>query len=284
MIGQLLPNLVIYENIVSSHLSQQNFAHVAAENKDDLSLVLPLDHSVVILSADRKPVLCLPGEAVLMPAGSIHHAINLNTISIALIFASRTRLASGLYDLNNYLAEKICSASAPGLRLIIGYTKMLIKMKDELSPELASLASIQINDLLTQLLGAMLGKAEVTQSSNLRAARLKAIKIDILEHIADNELSIHQVALRQRISSQYIRALFHNEETTFADYVTKMRLEHVYRLLCNPLHIGSSISTIAFNLGFNNLSWFNRVFKQRYGLTPKQIRELIQQSLNQPQS
>lgn len=159
---------------------------------------------------------------------------------------------------------------------------MLVQMKQDLSPELASLASAQIHDLLTLLLGAKQDEMEIAKGRGLRAVRLKAVKSDILEHITDSELSISHVALRQGISPQYIRALFHSEQTTFADYVTGIRLEQAYRLLRSPLHMGCSISTLAFAMGFNNLSWFNRVFKQRFGLTPSDVRDLFRQSADLP--
>lgn len=166
----------------------------------------------------------------------------------------------------------------PALRLLVGYTKMLIQIGDSLSPDLTLLVSTQIHDLVTLLFGAKREEAQVTGKCHLRAVRLEAIKRDILEHITENELSISQVALRQGISSQYIRALFHSEETTFADYVTELRLEQAYQYLCNPVYIDYCISTLAFDMGFSNLSWFNRAFKQRFGLTPSEVRNLSRRS------
>jgi AraC-like DNA-binding protein len=39
------------------------------------------------------------------------------------------------------------------------------------------------------------------------------------------------------------------------------------------LHSGRAISTIAFELGFNDLSYFNRTFRRRYSATPSEIRD-----------
>lgn len=282
MVGQLLPNLGVYESIVSPHLSRRTATHVAAESNDNLALVVPIDRSALIYPENSEPLHCMPGEAVLMSTDSIHQALNPNAITIAVIVAPRTQIAPRVSDLNKCLMKKISSASVPELRLLVGYTRMLVQMKQDLSPELASLASAQIHDLLTLLLGAKQDEMEIAKGRGLRAVRLKAVKSDILEHITDSELSISHVALRQGISPQYIRALFHSEQTTFADYVTGIRLEQAYRLLRSPLHMGCSISTLAFAMGFNNLSWFNRVFKQRFGLTPSDVRDLFRQSADLP--
>jgi AraC-like DNA-binding protein len=43
-------------------------------------------------------------------------------------------------------------------------------------------------------------------------------------------------------------------------------------MLSDPRYTASTISTIAFDAGFADLSYFNRAFRRRYGLTPSDIR------------
>lgn len=169
--------------------------------------------------------------------------------------------------------NNVAGASGPELRLLLGYARMLVCEGDALSPELAALAANQMRDLLALLRVEEREETETTRGRGLGAVRLAAIKRDIAEHIADSDLSIGNVAGRQGISPQYIRALFHREGTSFGDFVTKMRVELIHRQLRSPLYAGRSISTLAFDMGFNNLSWFNRAFKQRFGATPSEVRE-----------
>ena len=154
-------------------------------------------------------------------------------------------------------------------------------MGDSLSPDLTLLVSTQTHDLVTSLFGVMREETEVMRKCSSCAARLAAIKQDIQHHINESELSISQVARRQNISSQYIRTLFHREKTTFADYVTELRLERAYRHLRNPVCRNHHISTVAFDTGFSNLSWFNRAIKQRFGMTPSEARNLSRRPANQ---
>ncbi|MCE7915872.1 MAG: AraC family transcriptional regulator [Nitrosomonas sp. PRO4] len=275
MVGRLLPNLGVYETIISPHSSRRTRAHVATENNDNLALVVPIDNTAIVIPENEEPLRCLPGEAVLIPSHSIHQALNTHTMSIAVIVVPTKLIATRASDLNKHLMKKFSSANAPEIRLLVGYTRMLMQMKDDLSPELAALVATQIHDLFVLLCGAKQEEAAMAKDRGLRAARLRAVKEDIVAHITDSELSINQVALRQGISPQYIRALFHSEETTFADYVSGLRLEQTYRFLRNPLHIDRSISTLALDMGFNNISWFNRIFKQRFGLTPMEVRNFL---------
>lgn len=274
--GQLLPNLRVYA--VTATLPQHTHGHIPAENSNNLVLLVPLDGIAAINEEGSDPVYCQPGEALLVPIDLIHQVHIADTVSIAIIDIPATMIAPQISRLDECRIKKISSASIPALHLLVGYTKMLMQMVGSLSPDLTLLVSTQIHDLVTLLFGAKREEAQVASKCRLRAARFEAIKRDILEHITDSELSISQVARRQGISPQYIRTLFHSEATTFGDYVTELRLERAYRYLCNPLHINCCISTIAFDMGFNTLSWFNRAFKQRFGLTPSEVRNLSPQS------
>jgi len=279
MAGQLLPNLRVYAVTAAS---QHTHDPAPAENSNNLVLLVPLDGMAVINGESSDPVCCQPGEALLIPIDLIHQVHIADTVSLAIIDIPATLIAPRVSNRDGFLIKKVTSASMPALRLLVGYTKMLIQIGDSLSPDLTLLVSTQIHDLVTLLFGAKREEAQVTGKCHLRAVRLEAIKRDILEHITESELSISQVALRQGISSQYIRTLFHSEETTFADYVTELRLDQAYWHLRSPVYIDHCISTLAFDMGFNNLSWFNRAFKQRFGLTPSQVRNLSRQSADQP--
>jgi AraC-like DNA-binding protein len=57
---------------------------------------------------------------------------------------------------------------------------------------------------------------------------------------------------------------------TFIDSLLELRLGNASRLLIDT---SQSISEIAFNCGFNNISNFNRLFKKKKNCTPKEFRE-----------
>ena len=72
--------------------------------------------------------------------------------------------------------------------------------------------------------------------------------------------------------ARYVHMLFEAEGITFSAFVMKRRPETAHSLLCDPANLGSKISAIAFQCGFNDLSWFNRAFRKRYAATPSAIR------------
>jgi AraC-like DNA-binding protein len=58
--------------------------------------------------------------------------------------------------------------------------------------------------------------------------------------------------------------------TTFVDSINKIRIGNASRLLIDTTN---TIAEIAYKCGFNNISNFNRIFKKKKGLTPKEFRD-----------
>jgi AraC-like DNA-binding protein len=54
--------------------------------------------------------------------------------------------------------------------------------------------------------------------------------------------------------------------------LTELRLRKAADLLTRAGGGGGRISDIAFDCGFNDLSYFNRCFRRRFGLTPSAAR------------
>lgn len=91
----------------------------------------------------------------------------------------------------------------------------------------------------------------------------------ICEHSAE-ELSLTQVARAVNISPNYLSEKFKQVTgTNFVDHVARTRFEKA-RILLND--VGLRVSEIAFAVGFQSLSQFNRVFKKLAGTSPTQYR------------
>jgi AraC-like DNA-binding protein len=67
--------------------------------------------------------------------------------------------------------------------------------------------------------------------------------------------------------------LFASERTSFTGFVRDARLDSAYRKLMSPGFDHLLISEIAYDDGFNDLSYFNRAFRRRFGMSPSDARE-----------
>lgn len=104
---------------------------------------------------------------------------------------------------------------------------------------------------------------------------LREILDFITRHISNADLSPKMTAENLGISIRYVHKLFAAHGTTFATYVSSKRLEQIRKDLNLLSCRNQPISALAYRWGFNDLSTFNRSFKQRYGVTPSQYRASI---------
>jgi AraC-like DNA-binding protein len=116
--------------------------------------------------------------------------------------------------------------------------------------------------------------ASPAASRDLRAARLRAVKPDIARNLVDGTVSAEALARRQRISPRYIHRLFEGEGTTLSQFVSDPRLAQAHRMLTDPAHADTTIGSMAYGVGFTDLSTFNRAFRRCYDAAPSDIRAI----------
>jgi AraC-like DNA-binding protein len=93
------------------------------------------------------------------------------------------------------------------------------------------------------------------------------------QYIQENQtedLSLGQVARAVNTSTFYFCKIFKKVTgINFTDYLSRVRIEKAKNLLLNP---NLRVSEIAFEVGFQSLTHFNRVFKRILGLSPTEYR------------
>ncbi len=180
-------------------------------------------------------------------------------------------LAALVPDLEGTMPTRI-PRSGDALRLLVSYLGALADATTLASPELCRTVVTHVHDLIALAIGAGRDGTELASGRGLRAARLRATKADILENLASHQLSATAVAKRQGITPRYIHMLFEAEGTTFSQFVVGRRLTLARRLLADPRHDAKTITEVALEAGFGDLSYFNRVFRRHFGMTPSDAR------------
>jgi AraC-like DNA-binding protein len=104
------------------------------------------------------------------------------------------------------------------------------------------------------------------------AGRLLAIKQDIAGLLDRADLSVAALAARHACTPRFIQRLFASAGTTFTEYVLAQRLARARAILVDPRRAGEKVSTVAYDCGFGNVSYFNRAFRRRYGAAPSETR------------
>jgi AraC-like DNA-binding protein len=120
-----------------------------------------------------------------------------------------------------------------------------------------------------------LAENKICQSSLQRGKRIRVVSY-IEENLTDADLNPNQVAGAFDISTRYLHKLFSAQGESVSQYILRRRLEQAAELLPRTASNGQTISEVAFRLGFNSQTHFGRVFREKYGLTPKAfLREKI---------
>ena len=115
----------------------------------------------------------------------------------------------------------------------------------------------------------MLSNQVVLQQDNAEPPVITRAKEYIQEHQTEN-LRLGHVAKAVNTSTFYFCKMFKKATgINFTDYLSRVRIEKSKNLLLNP---NLRVSEIAFEVGFQSLTHFNRVFKRILGQSPTEYR------------
>ena len=132
-------------------------------------------------------------------------------------------------------------------------------------------AVIKLLSIFAQQLSALSNQILVKQE-NAEPPIITRAKAFIAENQTES-LSLGQVAKAVNSSPFYFCKLFKKATgINFTDYLSRIRIERAKNLLLNP---NLRVSEIAFEVGFQSLTHFNRVFKHTVGQSPTRYREQL---------
>jgi AraC-like DNA-binding protein len=211
------------------------------------------------------------GQAIVLTCAEPGHLLVPRLDYYFNLLVPRRCLSPLIADLDDEYGRPI-AAGSPALQLLTRYIGILQETETFAAPELRRQAVLHIHDLLALAIGATRDAAEVAKRRGAQAARLRAIKQDIAGVLDQPDLSVATIAARHRIKPRWVQRLFESEGTTFTEYVLAQRLARAHRLLTDPRYATQKIGTIAIDIGFGDLSYFNRAFRRRYGMTPSELR------------
>jgi AraC-like DNA-binding protein len=83
---------------------------------------------------------------------------------------------------------------------------------------------------------------------------------------------VANVAHELGVTPRYLQRLFEADGKTFSSFLTEQRLKRAHRMLREPDFAERPVSSIAYDVGFGDLSYFNRCFRRAYGATPSNVR------------
>src|SRR5215471_12497379 len=239
---------------------------------DDLFLGLNLAGRSIAVQRSREVAL-EAGDAVFLSHDAGPFALIRPTpVRFVGLRVPRRALAPLLGE-RNRPAMQLIARETPALALVGAYVRAITSAPVLASAEAAELAARHLRDLVALCAGATREAAEEARGG-VRAARLVAMKSDIAALLADEALTVATLAARHGVTPRYVHKLFESEGVTYTQFVLRQRLERAHRMLRDSEFAQHTIASIAYDVGFGDLSYFNRMFRRRFGATPSDVRNL----------
>lgn len=145
----------------------------------------------------------------------------------------------------------------------VGKTDVL-RVVDRLGSRVEIIRTVE--NWLIDILGEYAAQKSTRQGWYVREAKVYA-----RENYARN-ISLSDISEQLHINATYFSALFKREEgITFSDYIISCRMDAAKTLLKTT---NQSISEIGQQVGYDDVSYFSKMFKKVVGIRPKEYRKL----------
>jgi|GEM_PF-1881701 len=210
------------------------------------------------------------GDGTLCDADRPYRLHSNEAFGIACIRITRQALARRIGHLQRLSAYNFSERSelAP---MVFAYLSRLV----DRAPRLGESTSLKVSQNFTELLVALVaefaesGQPSLTEYQGLALMRVKAI---VEQSLGKPDATPASIAAELKLSQRYINQLLEDEGTSLSRYMWGRRLERCAEQLRNASLRGRTVSQIAMENGFNDLSHFSKAFRNRFGLSPRDYR------------
>lgn len=207
------------------------------------------------------------------------HSVKMNDSSLVMVFAVNLNVISGYYEISkmDFVGNSMDEASERCLTL----SKLLEKCVAFYYGKRAGDGRIfmKLNSLYYQIAELLVASFSIIKSSPTESdgrQNEEELIREMVRYIYMNyqsALHLEDLAEHFYLSPAYVSRYFKKKlGVNFAKYLTGVRLDHAVKDLENT---DRPLTRIAMDCGFPNLAAFNKAFKERYEVNPKQYRSSL---------
>jgi AraC-like DNA-binding protein len=212
-----------------------------------------------------------PGDATIMQASATGRVGSRKRFGFLEVLASSAEWDTRSCHAGDALMQHI-GANSSVLKLLRGYIRSLENTSScAMSLEGRGIARRHLLDLVVV---AVTSRRPIGESAlgAVTAAHTHMIFDHLASHFSDPELSVSKVAQCLQVSPRYLQRLLQASGTSFVAHVNELRLNRAFMLLTAQDSSDVRICEIALRVGFSDISYFNRLFRSRFGDTPRGVR------------
>jgi AraC-like DNA-binding protein len=209
-----------------------------------------------------------PGHWCVKELGKPYTVLSPSDSDVLLLLLPREKVTSKRYRLEDLVARSFSGQTGVG--------KLAFQFIGSAFDELSSIKPEFEKDVLETIIQFIrLAMLEVTGASTPLSMKLvleDRIKTYIDGHLRDPDLRVDRLAQVFGCSTRYLHKAFESRGTSIGKHILGLRLERCREELLNPAYIEKSVTDIAYSWGFTSASHFSCFFKEKYSLSPRELR------------
>jgi AraC-like DNA-binding protein len=232
-------------------------------------LAFPLTGSTAF-SQDGRAGIARPGEYVLLSENAFYELSAESNARLLLVRIPAAELRGRLVSIEDHVSRRF----TPNGQM----TRLLAEMVRNVAELFIDAPAPNPQALATEIIGLValtISSEDRGAAIDVRNARyhLRRRIVDFIDaHLGDQTLSPKKIAANSRISQSYLYSLFNDDETTVGQFVLNKRLQRAYEILVADPKGHRTVSEIAYEVGFKNVSHFSRCFSRRFKIAPRDVR------------
>jgi AraC-like DNA-binding protein len=241
-------------------------------NVHDASYVLacPLA-SGVAFSQDGRTGFARSGEYVLLSELAYYELSSDKNARLLMIRIPAAELRGRLISIEDHVSRRF-KPNEQMTRLLVGMIRSVAELFINSPPPNPQALATEIISFVALTIGSE-DRGAATDVRNARYHLRRRIVDFIESHLSDQSLSPKKIAASSRISLSYLYSLFNDNETTVSQFVQTKRLQRAYEILVADPKGHRTVSEVAYEVGFKNVSHFSRCFSRHFKVAPRDVRQ-----------
>lgn len=165
------------------------------------------------------------------------------------------------------IADTINTTNGMG-RIAVEFCAMLASEGAKLGADTRSRLGDQLLDILALTL--LCDEGDLPESESAASSlRLRALQQWIDAHLGDPDMTLERIAHANNMSLRTLHLLFEPCEMSASEWIWHRRLQRCHDAIVKG--DGRSITSIAFEHGFNSSAHFSTMFRRKFGLSPREV-------------
>jgi AraC family transcriptional regulator, positive regulator of tynA and feaB len=246
------------------HSVQRQRAHIARGTGDLYFLNLQLDGLSRSVQRGHEQI-CGPGDLALVDTTEPFEIVNLRGFNLLCFAAPRELLPSHFAD-RPRLTLSTTEMGRALARTLSGYADLCIR--SQAVPQVPALGK----HLLELLSHADKFVADQPLARAQAPVQLSMMLDYVDRHFTDPRFNASTLARKFGCSVRYVHKIFSTTGRSVGEHVNDRRILASTRHLLDPNRRSMTIAEIAFAAGFNDISYFNRLFRRYNDLSPRDFR------------